>query len=149
MYPWQKEKSSAHVRSIRNRPIFVIRFAFSLISAPMNFPSQGRRRSNLHWISPRGPGIVSCTTHTIYVLLPPKKNLGPYKESCQEPTPFSSLRIFINFYPHEFPFTWPSKIELALDISSAARYCVMYYTYYLSTAPLQTHFQSHSAPERS
>ena len=149
MYPWPKTKTSVHVRShIRNRPHFV-RFAFPLISAPMNFPSRGRRRSNLQWIFPRGPGIVSCTTHTIYVLLPSKKNLGPYKESCQEPTPFSSLRIFINFYPHEFPFTWPSKIELALEISSAARCCVMYYTYYLSTAPLQTHFASHSPPERS
>ena len=32
--------------------------------------------------------------------------------------------------------TGPSTIELALDISSGSRYCLVYYTYYLSTAPL-------------
>ena len=39
-------------------------FVFSQISAPMNFPSQGRRRLSLHWTSPQGPGTVSCTTRT-------------------------------------------------------------------------------------
>jgi len=28
--------------------------------------TQGRRRSNLHWASPRRPGVVSCTTRTTY-----------------------------------------------------------------------------------
>ena len=55
--------------------------------------------------------------------------------------PFCSLCIFINFCPHELSFTGPSTIELALEISSAARYCVMYYTCYLSTAPLPSDFQ--------
>jgi len=62
------QKRSVHVRShIRNRPKFV-RVAFSQISAPMNFHSQGRPRSNLHWTCPQGPGTVSCTTRTILVL---------------------------------------------------------------------------------
>ena len=32
--------------------------------------------------------------------------------------------------------TGPSTIELVLDISSVSRYCLVYYTYYHSTAPL-------------
>ena len=39
---------------------FAVRFR--TIFTPMNFPSQGHRRSNLHWTSSRGPGSVSCTT---------------------------------------------------------------------------------------
>jgi len=67
LYPEHK-KRSAHVRShIRNRPKFV-RFAFSQISAPMNFRSQCRPRSNYHWAYPQGPGTVSCTTRTTLVL---------------------------------------------------------------------------------
>ena len=59
---------SVHVKShIKNRPKLA-RFAFSKISTPMNFPSQDRRPSNLHWTSPQGPGTVSCTAHTTVVL---------------------------------------------------------------------------------
>ena len=65
----RKKGRSVHVRShIRNRPN-LLRYVFSKIFAAMRFPSQGSRRSNLHWTSSQGPGTVSCTTRTAYLLL--------------------------------------------------------------------------------
>ena len=46
------------------------------------------------------------------------------------------LCFFTNFRPHELSLTGPPAIELALDISSGSGYCFLYYTYYLSIAPL-------------
>ncbi len=43
-----------------------------------------------------------------------------------------SFCFLFNFRTHELSFTGPSTIELALAISSGYRYCILYYTYYLS-----------------
>ena len=57
------KKASTHVRShIRNRPKFC-HSCFWKFAPHTPHASQGRRRWNLHWASPRRPGIVSCTTH--------------------------------------------------------------------------------------
>ena len=148
MYPGQKRGRFIYGVILRIDPIcFALFFFPNLRSHELFFAGP----STIELALDISSGPRYCLMYYTYYLctIATEKNLGPYKESCHEPTPFSSLRIFINFYPHEFPFTWPSKIELALEISSAARCCVMYYTYYLSTAPLQTHFASHSPPERS
>ena len=49
--------------SLRNHPGLINFYPADLFSPfpPLNVPSQGGRRSNLHWISPRGSRNVSCT----------------------------------------------------------------------------------------
>ena len=59
--------------------------------------------------------------------------VGPCKESYKEPTQICSLCFFGNFYTHELSLTGPPALELALDITSRPRYCIVYCTYYLST----------------
>ena len=59
-----------------------------------------------------------------------------------DPILFAVFFFLNSFRNQELSLAGPPAIELAVDISSGSRYCLVYYTYYLSTAPLPSNFQS-------
>ena len=59
---------------------------------------------------------------------------------CKRNRPIFSFHVSLNIVAPINFLTGPSAFELALGISSRFRCCLVYYTYYVSTAPLPPNF---------